>query len=68
MNRRGVDFTLVQSELGLWEWRFQIGEAVTTGRTEAHLMGLAAHRVQQLIDRELEKPCGRVAKRLDRRG
>jgi len=52
----GVDFTLTQVEPGLWKWRFQIGEAVTTGRAEAKLMGLAAHRVKQRIDRELKKP------------
>ena len=28
MNRRGVDFTLVQVEPGLWQWQFQIGESV----------------------------------------
>jgi hypothetical protein len=56
MNHRGVDFTLIQVEPRLWQWRFQIGEAVTTGRTEANLMGLAARRVQQRIDRELRKP------------
>jgi hypothetical protein len=56
MNHRGVDFTLIQVEPGLWKWRFQIGEAVTTGRAEANLMGLAARRVQLRIDRELRKP------------
>jgi len=56
MNRKGVDFTLVQIEPGLWQWRFQIGEAVTTGKTKTRLMGLASHRVQQRIDRELGKP------------
>jgi hypothetical protein len=56
MNHRGVDFSLTQVEPGLWNWRFQIGEAVTTGRTEANLMGLAARSVQQRIDLELRKP------------
>jgi hypothetical protein len=31
-------------------------EAVRTGRAEAKLIGLAVHRVQQRIDRELKKP------------
>jgi hypothetical protein len=56
MNRKGVDFTLVQIEPGLWRWCFQIGEDVTTGKTKTHLMGLASHRAQQRIDRELGKP------------
>jgi hypothetical protein len=56
MNRRGVEFTLTQVQPGLWKWQFQIGETVKTGKTEAKLMGLAAHRVQERIDRELKKP------------
>jgi hypothetical protein len=56
MIRKGVEFTLRLREPGLWEWRFQIGEAVSTGKTETNLMGLAVHRVQQRIDRELRKP------------
>jgi hypothetical protein len=56
MNRKGIEFTLLLIEPGLWKWRFQIGEIVTTGKTEASLMGLAARRVQLRIDRELRKP------------
>jgi hypothetical protein len=56
MNRRDIEFTLVQIEPGLWRWRFQIGETVKTGKTETSLMGMAARRVQQRIDRELRKP------------
>jgi hypothetical protein len=56
MNRKGVEFTILLIEPGLWKWRFQIGEIVTTGKTEASLMGLAARRVQLRIDRELRKP------------
>jgi hypothetical protein len=55
MNRRGVEFTVTQVEPGLWEWQFQIDETVTTGKTYSNLMGMAAHRVQQRIDRELNK-------------
>ena len=39
MNRRGIEFTLAQVEPGLWRWRFQIGDKVTTGNTKANLMG-----------------------------
>lgn len=55
MNRRGVEFTVVQVEPGVWRWCFQIGEAAMTGKTQTSLMGMAAHRVQQRIDRELRK-------------
>jgi hypothetical protein len=56
MNRRGVDFTVTQVEPGLWKWQFQIGETIMTGQTHSNLMGMAARRVQQRIDRELNKP------------
>jgi hypothetical protein len=56
MNRRGVDFTLVQAEPDLWKWRFKIGKTVTTGKTQTTLKGLAAHRVRQRIDRALNRP------------
>jgi hypothetical protein len=56
MNRKGVEFSLTQVEPGLWKWQFQIGNTVTTGKMHSNLMGLAAHRVQQKIDRELKKP------------
>ena len=55
MNRRGVEFTLAQVEPGWWRWQFQIGEIVKTGTTQTHLMGMAAHRVQQKIDHELRE-------------
>ena len=54
MNRKGVEFTLVQAEPGLWKWQFQIGDTVTTGKTQSNLMGMAARRVQMRIDRELK--------------
>ena len=55
MNRRGVEFSLMQARPGLWRWRFQIGETVTSGKTEAKLMGLAVRRVEQRIDCELNR-------------
>jgi hypothetical protein len=55
MNRRGVEFTVTQAEPGLWKWQFQIGKTVTAGKTQSNLMGMAARRVQQRIDRELRK-------------
>jgi hypothetical protein len=55
MNRKGVKFSVTQSEPGLWKWHFQIGNIITTGKTHSTLMGLAVHRVQQRIDRELNK-------------
>ena len=54
MNRKGVEFTLMQIEPGLWKWQFEIGGVITTGRTRTSLMGLAARKVQLRIDRELK--------------
>ena len=53
---KGVEFSLRQVEPDLWKWQFQIGDTVTTGRTRSRLMGMAAHRVQDRIDRELRRP------------
>ena len=55
MNRKGVEFTLRQIDVDWWSWRFQIGEIVKTGNTQTRLLGMAAHRVQQKIDRELKE-------------
>ena len=56
MNRRGVDFTLLLIEPGLWRWRFQIGETISTGTTRTSLKGMAARRAHDRIDAELRKP------------
>jgi hypothetical protein len=55
MLRKGVEFTLLLVEPGLWRWRFQIGETATTGQTQTKLRGLAARRVELRIDGELRK-------------
>jgi hypothetical protein len=46
MIRKGIEFTLVEAQLGFWKWSFQIGETVKSGKTVTNLMGMAAHRVQ----------------------
>jgi hypothetical protein len=53
MNRKGVEFTVVKIEPGVWTWQFQIAETVTTGTTRTNLMGMAARRAGLRIDREL---------------
>ena len=37
MNRRGIEFTLVQVESDLWQWQFRIGNTVTTGNIATRL-------------------------------
>jgi hypothetical protein len=56
MNRRGIEFTLMQVEPDLWQWQFRIGNTVTTGKTNTKLKGMAARRAQTRIDRELNNP------------
>jgi hypothetical protein len=55
MIRKGVEFTVQSIEPGLWKWQFQIGEAVTNGRTHTRLIGLATRRAESRIDRALRK-------------
>lgn len=56
MNRKGVEFTVLQVEDDLWQWEFRIDETVTTGKTKTRLKGMAARKAEQRIDRELKKP------------
>jgi len=54
MNRRGVEFSLMQVEENLWRWEFQVGDTVTTGKTRTRLKGMAARKAQQRIDAALK--------------
>jgi hypothetical protein len=55
---KGVEYTVVATaEPDIWEWRFQLGETIKTGRTQTRLAALASRRVQSKIDAAL-----RVAK------
>ncbi|MDP3690368.1 hypothetical protein [Bradyrhizobium sp.] len=56
MNRKGIEFTVLQVEPDLWKWQFQIGEKVVTGHTQTRLQGMAAHSAQKRIDSELKEP------------
>jgi CheY-like chemotaxis protein len=55
MIRKGVEFTVGLIEPGLWKWQFQIGETVTSGRTQTKLRGLAIRRAECRIDNALRK-------------
>jgi hypothetical protein len=56
MNRRGVEFTVVEtSEPNVWRWEFRIADTVTTGGTETALFGMAARRAQLRIDEALQR-------------
>ncbi|HEU0147129.1 MAG TPA: hypothetical protein VFR21_09675 [Bradyrhizobium sp.] len=54
MNHRGVQFTVVATaEPDVWEWRYELGDQVKTGRTQTRLAALAARRVKSKIDAAL---------------
>jgi hypothetical protein len=51
---RGIQYTITATaEPDIWRWRFEIGDAVKTGRTQTRLAELAARRVQSKIDAAL---------------
>lgn len=54
MTYKGVEYTVMATaEPDIWEWRFQIGDMVKTGKTQTRLAALAARRVQSKIDSAL---------------
>jgi hypothetical protein len=55
MIRKGIEFTVRLIEPGLWKWQFQIGRAVTNGRTHTNLIGMATRRAESRIDRALRQ-------------
>jgi hypothetical protein len=56
MIHRGVEYTVTRgSEPDAWEWHFQIGGVISTGKTRTMLSGLAARRAQLKINGALRK-------------
>ena len=55
---RGVQYTVTATaEPDIWQWRFQIGDAVRNGRTQTRLAALANRRVRSKIDTALKESC-----------
>ncbi|MBV9561231.1 MAG: hypothetical protein JOY90_12370 [Bradyrhizobium sp.] len=51
---KGIQYTVVATaEPDVWEWRYQIGDKIKSGRTQTRLAALAARRVQSKIDAAL---------------
>jgi hypothetical protein len=51
---KGIQYTISPTEEpDIWRWRFEIGEAVKSGKTQTRLAELAARRVQSKIDAAL---------------
>ena len=54
MIHKGIQYSVAATvEPDLWQWRFQIGESVKTGKTKTRLAALAARRVKLKIDAAL---------------
>ena len=51
---KGVEFSVMATaEPDIWEWRYEIGGKVKTGRTQTRLVALAIRRVETKIDTAL---------------
>ena len=51
---KGVEYSVTAtSEPDVWQWRFQIGERPTIGKTRTRLIHMAIRRVQMRIDSTL---------------
>ena len=51
---RGVQYSVAPTvEPDVWQWQFQIGDDVKTGKTRTRLGAMAAHCVQSKIDAPL---------------
>ena len=51
---KGIEYTVTAtSEPDIWQWRFQIGDMTTTGKTRTRLVHMATRRVHMRIDAAL---------------
>jgi hypothetical protein len=51
---KGIEYSVTAtSEPDIWQWRFQIGNTTTAGRTRTRLIHMAARRVHMRIDAAL---------------
>jgi hypothetical protein len=56
MIHKGIRYTVAATvEPDVWQWQFQIGDVVRTGKTKTRLGALAARRVQLKIDAALRE-------------
>ena len=54
MIHKGVEYSVIATaDPEVWEWRFQIGNRIKSGRTQTRLAALAIRRVQGKIDAAL---------------
>ena len=52
---KGVSYSFAPSvDPDVWQWQFQIGDEIKTGKTRTRLAAMAARRVQSKIDAALK--------------
>jgi hypothetical protein len=65
---KGIQYSVAATvEPDLWQWQFQIGESVKTGKTKTRLAALAARRVKLKIDAALRASSASYSIRNDNR-
>jgi hypothetical protein len=61
MIHKGVRYSVAPTvDPDIWQWQFEIGHQVKTGKTKTRLAAMAARRVRLKIDAAL-KECGTSA-------
>jgi hypothetical protein len=51
---RGIQYSVVATaDADIWEWRYEMGAQVKSGKTQTRLAALAARRVRSKIDAAL---------------
>ena len=51
MIHKGIRYSVAATvEPDIWQWQFQIGESIRTGKTNTRLAALAERRVKMKID------------------
>lgn len=72
MIHRGIQYTVVATaEPDVWEWRYEFGDQIKTGKTQTRLAALAARRVKSKIDavlRATQAPARAISDRSERQG
>jgi hypothetical protein len=53
---KGINYTVSATvDPEIWQWQFQIGDSIKTGKTKTRLAAMAIRRVQSKIDTALKQ-------------
>lgn len=66
MTHRGINYTLTAAaDARIWHWQFELAGKLIAGKTRTSLKLLAARKVAQRIDRELNHLRPKAPRRVD---